>query len=192
MVAIATDEPERQRSDRPRRSYHPDFQIVFAFSVYVIHGRVYREVPSCLQEWNGMDPIMPAAATKLLGAMATDACTQTRTKMVATWRTPCPKGAKVVPTDLDTAHIQPQQASRLNTTDTAHALEDMWCLSLPYLLDDGPTLGPLLQHLPSEHLGRLPFSIGQQISAPTINIPDRADDQARRYITGHDQQTTVL
>ncbi|SEH02572.1 hypothetical protein SAMN05444920_127111 [Nonomuraea solani] len=137
-----------------------------------------------------MDPIMSAAATKLQGAMATDACTQTRTKMVTTWRTPCPKGAKEAQIDPDTAHIQPQQTSRLNTADTAHALEDMWRLWLPYLLDDGPTLGPLLQHLPSEHL-RLPLSIGQQISAPTINIPDRADDQARRYITGHDQQTTV-
>ncbi|AQZ69441.1 hypothetical protein BKM31_55340 [[Actinomadura] parvosata subsp. kistnae] len=67
----------------------------------------------------------------------------------------------------------------------------MWRLWLPCLLDGGPTLGPLLQHLPSEHL-RLPLSIGQQISAPTINVPDRADDPARWYITGHDQQTTVL
>jgi hypothetical protein len=136
-----------------------------------------------------MDPLVLAAGTALIGAMATDAWQQTRTAVVAWWRKVHPGRADAVGAELDTARAQVLAARERGDEDTEQALAGTWRRRLQQLLDQDPTVGPGLARLLEEHLTpALPAA--EQARVQQIIINAQARDQARQYIAGRDQHIT--
>jgi hypothetical protein len=136
-----------------------------------------------------MDPLVLAAGTALIGAMATDAWQQTRTAVVAWWRKLHPGRADAVGAELDTARAQVLAARERGDEDTEQALAGTWRLRLQQLLDQDPAAAPGLQRLLEEHLTpALPAA--EQTLVQQIIIKAQARDQARQYIAGRDQHIT--
>ena len=136
-----------------------------------------------------MDPLVLAAGTALIGAMATDAWQQTRIAVVAWWRKVHPGRADAVGAELDTARAQVLAARERGDEDTEQALAGTWRLQLQQLLDQDPGPGPGLQRLLEEHLTpALPAA--EQARVQQIIINAQARDQARQYIAGRDQHIT--
>ncbi|MEV0385822.1 hypothetical protein [Nonomuraea sp. NPDC050643] len=133
-----------------------------------------------------MDPIVLAAATALVGAMATDAWQQTRTAVVAWWRRSRPQEAETVQAELDESQPRVLAARRQADAHTEQALTGQWQLRLQRLLDEDPALGPQLRQLLDEHLGPAPAGDeGARVQHIVINAEAR--DNARQYIAGRDQ-----
>ena len=136
-----------------------------------------------------MDPLVMAAGTALIGAMATDAWQQARTAVVAWWRKVHPGRADAVGAELDTARAQVLAARERGDEDTEQALAGTWRLRLQELLDHDPAAGPGLARLLEEHLTpALPTA--EQARVQQIIINAQARDQARQYIAGRDQHIT--
>ena len=136
-----------------------------------------------------MDPLVLAAGTALVGAMATDAWQQARTAVVAWWRKAHSGRAGTVGAELDTARAQLLAARERGDEDTEQALAATWRLRLQQLLDQDPAAGPGLQRLLEEHLTpALPAA--EQARVRQIIINARARDQARQNIAGRDQHIT--
>ena len=136
-----------------------------------------------------MDPLVLAAGTALIGAMATDAWQQARTAVVAWWRKVHPGRADAVGAELDTARAQVLAARERGDEDTEQALAGTWRLRLQQLLDQHPAAGPGLQRLLEEHLTPA-LSAAEQARVQQIIINAQARDQARQYIAGRDQYIT--
>ncbi|WP_066376582.1 hypothetical protein [Herbidospora mongoliensis] len=136
-----------------------------------------------------MDPIVLAAVTALVGAMATDAWQQSRTAVVAWWRKVRPEQADAVQAELETTQTQVLAARERADSDTEQALAGVWRLRLQHLLNEDPDIGPQLQHLLDEHLTpALPAA--EQARVQQIVINAHAHDQARQFIAGRDQHIT--
>ncbi|MGW6494375.1 hypothetical protein [Nonomuraea angiospora] len=135
-----------------------------------------------------MDPIVLAAATALVGAMATDAWQQTRTAVVAWWRKVRSEQAETVQAELEATQIQVLAARERVDPDTEQALAGIWRLRLQQILDEDPTIGPQLQRLLDEHLTPSLLSSEQSRIQQIINA--HAHDQSRQFIAGRDQHIT--
>ncbi|WP_214415489.1 hypothetical protein [Sphaerisporangium fuscum] len=137
-----------------------------------------------------MDPIVVAAATALVGAMATDAWQQTRTAMVDWWRKVRREQAETVHTELESTQVQVLAARERGDADTEQALAGIWQLRLQQMLDEDPAIGPQLQRLLDEHL--TPSLLSTEQSRIQQNITAHAHDQSRQFIAGRDQHITGL
>ncbi|MGW4797280.1 hypothetical protein ACWEPC_33150 [Nonomuraea sp. NPDC004297] len=135
-----------------------------------------------------MDPIVLAAATALVGAMATDTWQQTRTAVVAWWRKVRSEQAETVQAELEATQIQVLAARERVDPDTEQALTGTWRLRLQQILDEDPTIGPDLQRLLDEHLAPSLLSSEQSRIQQIINA--HAHDQSRQFIAGRDQHIT--
>ncbi|MER6505441.1 hypothetical protein ABT158_01445 [Nonomuraea sp. NPDC001636] len=135
-----------------------------------------------------MDPIVLAAATALVGAMATDAWQQTRTAVVAWWCKVRSDQAETVQAELEATQIQVLAARERVDPDTEQALAGIWQLRLQQILDEDPTAGPQLQRLLDEHLTPSLLSGEQSRIQQIINA--HAHDQSRQFIAGRDQHIT--
>jgi hypothetical protein len=136
-----------------------------------------------------MDPLVLAAGTALIGAMATDAWQQARTAVMVWWRKAHPGRADTVGAELDTARARLLAARERGDQDTEQALAGTWRLRLQQLLDQDPATGPCLQRLLDEHLTpALPAA--ERARVQQIIIKAQARDQARQYIAGRDQHIT--
>jgi hypothetical protein len=136
-----------------------------------------------------MNPLVLAAGTALVGAMATDAWQQARIAVVAWWRKSHPGQADAVEAELDTARAQVLAARERGDQDTEDALASVWRLRLQHLLDEDPTAGPGLQFLLEGYLTPA-LASSDQARVQQIFIIARAHDQAGQYIAGHDQHIT--
>lgn len=136
-----------------------------------------------------MDPIVLAAGTALVSAMATDAWQQARTAVVAWWRKVHPAQADAVGAEMDAARAQVLAARDRGDEDTEQALAGTWRLHLQQLLDVSPTAGPELRRLLDEHL--IPaLPMGEQTRIRQIIINAQARDHARQNIAGRDLHIT--
>ncbi|MET9239828.1 hypothetical protein [Nonomuraea sp. NPDC003709] len=135
-----------------------------------------------------MDPIVLAAATALVGAMATDAWQQTRTAVVAWWRKVRSEQAETVQAELEATQIQVLAARERVDPDTEQALAGIWRLRLQQILDEDPTIGSQLQRLLDEHLTPSLLSSEQSRIQQIINA--HAHDQSWQFIAGRDQHIT--
>jgi hypothetical protein len=136
-----------------------------------------------------MDPLVLAAGTALIGAMATDAWQQTRTAVVAWWRKVHPGRADTVGAELETARAQVLAARERGDEDTEQALAGTWRLRFQQLIDQDPAAGSDLQRLLEEHLTpALPAAEQTRVQQSSSNA--QARDQARQYIAGGDQHIT--
>ncbi|MFI6910363.1 hypothetical protein ACIBKY_54590 [Nonomuraea sp. NPDC050394] len=133
-----------------------------------------------------MDPIVLAAATALVGAMATDVWQQSRAAVVACWRKLRPNEAAGVEAELETTQRKLLAARQSGDRDTEQTLTAMWQLRLQHLLEeDPPTVGAQLRHLLIEHLAPVLPTAEQARLQQTINA--HAYGQSRQYIAGRDQ-----
>lgn len=99
-----------------------------------------------------MDPVVLAAGTALVSAMATDAWQQARNAAVTVWRRASPQRAEAVGADLEVVRAQVLAARAREDEDTEQALAGSWRIQLQQLLDEDPGLADELQRLLDDHL----------------------------------------
>ncbi|MGP3918274.1 hypothetical protein [Nonomuraea sp. 10N515B] len=87
-----------------------------------------------------MDPIVLAAGTALVTAMATDAWQSARDGAVALWRKVRPEQAEAVEAELVEVRDQVLEARRDSDADTEQALAGVWQVRLQQLLRADPSL----------------------------------------------------
>jgi hypothetical protein len=111
-----------------------------------------------------MDPLVLAAATALVGAMATDAWQQARTAITGLWRRAHPRHADEIGSELDALREQVLQARTDGDASTERALEGVWQLKLQGLLRSDPALAADVRRIVDEVLApALPAATQQHI-----------------------------
>ncbi|MFJ4790828.1 hypothetical protein [Streptomyces sp. NPDC088794] len=102
-----------------------------------------------------MDPITLAAASALVGAMATDGWAQARDATVALWRRVWPERAEAVAAELELARPRVLAARERHQEDREQALVAGWRVPLEDLLDRDPALAADIRRLVDEQLAPL-------------------------------------
>ncbi|MFD4659866.1 hypothetical protein ACFWP2_30035 [Kitasatospora sp. NPDC058444] len=136
-----------------------------------------------------MDPVVVAAGSALVSAMATDGWQQTRAAVVEWWRRRRPDRADEVGSELETVRAQVLAAREQGDEDTEQALAGSWRLQLQQLLREDPALADELQRLLDEHLAPAP-SEGDRAQHRPIVMRAEARDNSRVYQAGRDQHIT--
>jgi hypothetical protein len=99
-----------------------------------------------------VDPIVVAAGTALVSAMATDVWQQARARVVALWQRVHPQQADTVEADLEDLRSQVLDARQAGRTDTELALTGVWQGRLQQLLLDEPAVAAELRRVLDEAL----------------------------------------
>jgi hypothetical protein len=136
-----------------------------------------------------MDPIVMAAGTALVGAMATDAWEQARAGMVALWRRVHPDNADVVEAELAEVRTEVLTAREADDADTEQALVGSWQVRLQQLLRADPALAGELRRVLDEELTPV-LTAGEQTRIGSIMMTATASGQGRVYQAGRDQHIT--
>ncbi|MFJ6730396.1 hypothetical protein ACIQPQ_36400 [Streptomyces sp. NPDC091281] len=132
-----------------------------------------------------MDPIVLAAGTALVGAMATDAWQQARAAVVDLWRRVHADQADGVGSELDAVHTRILTAREAADDATEQALVGAWRLRLQQLLEADPSLAQDLRRLLDEHLvPALPREEASQV--PSVVMRAETHDTSRVYMAGRD------
>ncbi len=135
-----------------------------------------------------MDPISLAAASALVGAMATDGWQQARAATVALWHRVRPEQDEAIATELRTARSTALTARERGETDREQALVSSWRLRLQDLLDRDPALVGDLRRLVDEQLTpALPEA--EQARIHTLVQKARATDHSQVSQSGGDMTT---
>ncbi|MFD6285380.1 hypothetical protein [Streptomyces sp. NPDC060205] len=137
-----------------------------------------------------MDPIVVAAGTALVGAMATDSWQRTRDAVTNWWRrtrATSPEAVNELAADLQTLHFSILEARSTADIDTEDALVGAWRLRLQTLLADEPDLVGSLRQLVDVHLTP-ELSKAEQGQVRSVVMHAEAQDNARIYMAGNDQQ----
>lgn len=87
-----------------------------------------------------MDPLVMAFGTALVGAMATDAWRQVRTRVVGLWWRVHPRQVDTVEADLEGLRARVLDARQAGRADVEQALVGVWQGRLQQLLLDEPAL----------------------------------------------------
>lgn len=133
-----------------------------------------------------MDPIVIAAGTALVSAMASDAWTQARTGMVTLWRHNHAQTTAVMEADLDTLRSQVIQARENGDADTESALEGAWQLRLHEALKEDPAMALDLKRFLDDDL--LPIlTSSEQTRIRDVSLRARTSGSSRAYQAGRDQ-----
>ncbi|MET8518199.1 hypothetical protein [Streptomyces sp. NPDC005077] len=136
-----------------------------------------------------MDPIVLAAGTALVSAMATDAWQQARGATVALWRRIHPEQADHMGAELEALRARVLAARERGDEDTEQALAGTWRLHLQQLLLDDPNLATELQRLLDEQFTPA-LPPGEQTRIQSLVMRAEARDNARVYMAGRDQHIT--
>ncbi|SRR6266545_5947371 len=133
-----------------------------------------------------MDPVVMAAGTALIGAMATDVWQQARTAVVRLWRRTGSGRADAVENELDEVRAQVLAARADGDEDTEQALAGVWRLRLQELVRQDPSLAADLRRVLDEEL--LPaLGTEEKERARTIVMYGSASGHGRVYQAGGDQ-----
>ncbi|MFD4231363.1 hypothetical protein [Streptomyces sp. NPDC058545] len=135
-----------------------------------------------------MDPIVLAAGTTLVSAMATDGWQQARDAVAAWWQRIRPARADSIGSELDALRTQIVAARDNVDENTERALAGIWQLRLQQLLQDEPALAAELQQL-FDHLAPT-LSPDEQAQMKAVVMKAEARDSARVYMAGRDQHIT--
>ncbi|MFI7419430.1 hypothetical protein [Nonomuraea sp. NPDC049684] len=133
-----------------------------------------------------MDPIVLAAGTALVTAMATDAWQQARDGAVALWCKVRPEQAEIVEAELVEVREQVLEARRDNDADTEQALAGAWQVRLQQLLRADPSLAGELQRVLDEVLTPALESADQERIGSLV-MKAKASGHGRVYQAGRDQ-----
>ncbi|MEU6723747.1 hypothetical protein ABZ917_08565 [Nonomuraea wenchangensis] len=133
-----------------------------------------------------MDPIVLAAGTALVTAMATDAWQSAREGVVALWRKARPEQVEVVEAELVEVREQVLQARRDDDADTEQALAGMWQVRLQQLLRADPSLAPQIQRVLDEVLTPA-LAPPERERIGLLVMKAKASGHGRVYQAGRDQ-----
>ncbi|MFE9825470.1 hypothetical protein ACFYSH_25610 [Streptomyces sp. NPDC005791] len=133
-----------------------------------------------------MDPIVLAAGTALVSAMATDAWLQSKAATVAMWRRVRPDHADDVGAELDALRGQVLAARDEDDEETEQALAGVWRMRFQQALVDTPGLAAELRLLLDDHLGPA-LSATEQTRGASVVMHAEARDNSRVYLSGRDQ-----
>ncbi|MFD5437995.1 hypothetical protein ACFWJ4_38315 [Kitasatospora sp. NPDC127067] len=136
-----------------------------------------------------MDPVVLAAGSALVSAMATDGWQQSRAAVVEWWRRRRPDRADDVGSELETVRAQVLAAREQGDEDTEQALAGSWRLRLQQLLSEDPALADELRRLLDEHLAPA-LSDGDRTRHRPIIMKAEASGNSRVYQAGRDQHIT--
>ncbi|MGY1496458.1 hypothetical protein ACW4TU_07530 [Streptomyces sp. QTS52] len=136
-----------------------------------------------------MDPIVLAAGTALIGAMATDGWQQARTAVVALWQRVRPEEADAVGSELESVRAQVMAALDRADQGTVRALAGVWHLRLQQLVGDSPALASAVQQLLEEYLvPTLPSD--ERDRTRSVLLKAEAHDNSRVFMAARDQHIT--
>ncbi|SCE94006.1 hypothetical protein GA0070564_102172 [Micromonospora mirobrigensis] len=136
-----------------------------------------------------MDPIVVAAGTALVSAMATDVWQQARDQLVGLWRRVRPEQAEVIGGELAQARDDVLAARRAGDPDTERALAGAWQLRLHRLLAEDPALAGELRRVLDEALTPA-LTADERTAIGSVVMNATATGQARIYQSGRDQHIT--
>jgi hypothetical protein len=102
-----------------------------------------------------MDPLVLAAASAVVTAMATDGWQQAREAVVRLWRRSRPDHVPAIETDLDETHAEVVAARAAGDQAAEEGLVADWQRKLRRLLDADPGLGTELRRVLGEELAPL-------------------------------------
>jgi ABC-type cobalamin transport system ATPase subunit len=136
-----------------------------------------------------MDPLVIAAATALVGAMATDAWETARSAIVRLWRRVHPDRAEAIGGELTEVRGEVLQAREASDTTVEQELTAEWQRRIHRLLQADPSVAEDLQRILADELvPLLPAAERSQVSS--IMMKATASGQARVYQAGHDLNIT--
>ncbi|MED7928006.1 hypothetical protein SMD20_27355 [Nonomuraea sp. LP-02] len=133
-----------------------------------------------------MDPIVLAAGTALVTAMATDAWQSARDGAVALWRRARPEQAEVVEAELTEVREQVLQARGEGDADTEQALAGSWQVRLQQLLRADPSLAGEVRRVLDEVLTPA-LEPADQERIGSLVMKATASGHGRVYQAGRDQ-----
>ncbi|MFG3053591.1 hypothetical protein ACGFZP_21935 [Kitasatospora sp. NPDC048239] len=136
-----------------------------------------------------MDPVVLAAGSALVSAMATDGWQQARAAVVEWWRSRRPDRADEVGSDLEAVRAQVLAARDQGDEDTEQALAGVWRLRLQQLAGEDPALVDELRLLLAERLAPVSSDSEQAQNHPIV-MKAEARDSSRVYLAGRDQHIT--
>ncbi|MFI5567433.1 hypothetical protein ACIA6T_08750 [Streptomyces sp. NPDC051740] len=102
-----------------------------------------------------MDPVVVAAGTALVSAMATDAWQQARTSVVDLWRRVHPARVTAIEEELDEVREEVLAARGAADTDAETGLAQDWQRKLQRLVNNDPGLARELQRVLDQELAPL-------------------------------------
>ncbi|MGW0792978.1 hypothetical protein ACWD04_33470 [Streptomyces sp. NPDC002911] len=136
-----------------------------------------------------MDPIVLAAGTALVSAMATDSWQQVRDATVRWWRGTGATNADAVGAQLDEVRPQVVTARQAGDEDSERELAEAWRARLQQAVRDRPDLAAELRSLFDEQvIPVLPDSEQSQMGSPVMKAT--ASGNGRVYQAGRDQHIT--
>ncbi|QYC38173.1 hypothetical protein Nocox_02705 [Nonomuraea coxensis DSM 45129] len=133
-----------------------------------------------------MDPIVLAAGTALVTAMATDAWQSARDGAVALWRKVRPEQAEVVEAELVEVREQVLRARGEGDADTEQALAGSWQVRLQQLLRADPSLAGEVRRVLDEVLTPA-LEPADQERVGSLVMKATASGHGRVYQAGRDQ-----
>jgi hypothetical protein len=136
-----------------------------------------------------MDPVVIAAGTALVGAMATDAWQHARAGVVALWRRGHPEQAEMVQADLAEVRAKVLAAREEGDDATEEALAGSWRVRMQQLVRANPELVPELRRLLDETLTPH-LAPEERERATSITLKATARGHGRVYQAGRDQHIT--
>ncbi|MGW0698827.1 hypothetical protein ACWD0A_05715 [Streptomyces sp. NPDC002867] len=134
-----------------------------------------------------MDPLAAAAATALVGAMATDAWQQARTSAVELWRRVHPERVPAVEAELAEVRAEVLEARQSNDPETEGHLASDWQRRLQRLLREDPDLARELRRVLDEELTPLLPTAEDRSHHGTLVQEARASGGSHIYQAGGDQ-----
>ncbi|MFF1277621.1 hypothetical protein ACFVZC_30130 [Streptomyces marokkonensis] len=135
---------------------------------------------------NTMDPIVVAAGSALVAAMATDAWQQAQAGLVRLWQRVHPAQTDAVEEELAEVRTQVLSARDAGDAETERALTGSWQWRLQLLLRDDPALAEELRRLLDDTLAPA-VRAHTQTDKPSTVINGTARDSSRLYIAGVNQ-----
>ncbi|MGX1127999.1 transketolase [Streptomyces glaucescens] len=134
-----------------------------------------------------MDPIVLAAGTALVGAMASDAWQQTRISVVSWWRrVRSAQEAEGVGQELVEVRTEVLAAREAGDTDTERALAGTWQVRLQQMLREDPALEHELRRLLEGELTPV-LPADEEARIKSLLMKATASGHGRVYQAGRDQ-----
>lgn len=136
-----------------------------------------------------MDPLVLAAGTAVVGAMATDGWQTARGALVAWWRRVRPEQADEVDSALAEARPQILAARESDNAVAEEVLVSDWQVRLQRLLLAEPRLADELRRLLDEEITPV-LPAPEQARAGSVAMTATASKKGRVYMAGRDQHIT--
>jgi hypothetical protein len=132
-----------------------------------------------------MDPVVMAAGTALVGAMATDAWGQARRAVTDLWHRFRPDDSGRIEAELEETRTQVLLARQADDTDTEEALAGIWRLVLHRITQGDAEAIPAIQRMLDEQLRPL-LRPQDEEKVSSIVIVGRASGNAKLNQAGRD------